>query len=344
MKGDMNKQFSCPNCGVIDSTITKSLDQVFPVKGEKIAITSPVRICKKCKTDIYDEELDSSAIAKAYNSYRTKHNIISPADIRALREIYGLTQRGLSALLGCGEITVHRYENGSIPDEVHNQLFKLIRDPINLKKILDERRHILNPKLEQNLRKRLNKIIASDAPKNFIDFLAILGNTKEINIYTGFKKFSPETLMEMMIFFANKSAGIFKTKINKLLWYSDFIHYRLHSVSISGASYVHLKWGPVPDNYDMCLSLLLDQGALAREEVYFSKDTVREKLVPTREPDESVFSSDELETMSEVFRNFRKLTSKQLSDLSHTETGYIKTDEGDPISYVFAENLKVKLK
>lgn len=68
--------------------------------------------------------------------------------------------------------------------------------------------------------------------------------------------------MEMMIFFAHGASGTFKTKLNKLLWYSDFLHYHRNAVSISGATYHHLPFGPVPDHYDICLSILMQNGTL----------------------------------------------------------------------------------
>ena len=53
--------------------------------------------------------------------------------------MYGLTQRSLSILLGMGEITIHRYESGSIPDEAHNQLLIMMQNPWNMKQILMRR-------------------------------------------------------------------------------------------------------------------------------------------------------------------------------------------------------------
>jgi DNA-binding transcriptional regulator YiaG len=64
---------------------------------------------------------------------------MSPAEIVSLRETYGLTQRGLSNLLGMGEVTIHRYENGSIPDEANNQLLQMLQDPWNMQRLLKER-------------------------------------------------------------------------------------------------------------------------------------------------------------------------------------------------------------
>ena len=61
----------------------------------------------------------------------------------------------------------------------------------------------------------------------------------------------------MIAHIASSESDIYKTKLNKLLFYSDFINYYLNGTSISGAKYVHLPYGPVPDSYKVrCRNLL----------------------------------------------------------------------------------------
>ena len=56
-----------------------------------------------------------------------------------------------------------------------------------------------------------------------------------------FKKF-----VNAVLFFAEKDKiGI--TKLNKLLYYSDFEHYRLYGRPIIGDEYVKMGQGPVPE-------------------------------------------------------------------------------------------------
>ena len=55
----------------------------------------------------------------------------------------------------------------------------------------------------------------------------------------------------MVLFFAHKSAGLLKTKLMKLLNYSDMIFYKENGLSISGLKYAHLPYGPVPDKWEI---------------------------------------------------------------------------------------------
>ena len=65
---------------------------------------------------------------KAYKKYRTIHNLLNPEEIKSIREKYDLSQNEFSNLLGWGEKTICRYENGAIQDNVHNDLLKLLKD------------------------------------------------------------------------------------------------------------------------------------------------------------------------------------------------------------------------
>lgn len=120
------KSFTCFECGAENNTELIEVDRTLPVRGEPIAFKAAVRRCLECGERVFDSELADETLAKAYEIYRHKHGLLGPLEIRELRERYGLTQRGLSDLLGLGEIMIHRYESGSLPDEAHNLLLRLV--------------------------------------------------------------------------------------------------------------------------------------------------------------------------------------------------------------------------
>ena len=65
--------------------------------------------------------------------------MVQPIQIRNLRKIYNLTQKELSDLLGFGDVTLSRYENGALQDETHDTLLRLALDPKNLISLIKER-------------------------------------------------------------------------------------------------------------------------------------------------------------------------------------------------------------
>src|SRR3982750_3214546 len=80
----------------------------------------------------------------------------------------------------------------------------------------------------------------------------------ESNVFTGFRPFSMDKLGAMALYIAEKGKDIYKTKLNKLLFYSDFINFYLHGRSISGAKYIHVPFGPVPEQYGRVLAELAE--------------------------------------------------------------------------------------
>jgi putative zinc finger/helix-turn-helix YgiT family protein len=336
--------FTCTHCGDINEDQTKviSLEETFAVKGEPTTIQSTVRVCGSCNEPVYDKELDSANLLRAYDVYRQKHCLMSPADIVSLRETYGLTQRGLSALLGMGEITIHRYENGSLPDEANNQLLRMLQTPWNMQRLLRERGDQLPRSQREKVMARVAQLVQEETPDKIVELAAGELVNKQPSEYTGFRRFSPEILMEMMVFCAEQTGSVFKTKINKLLWYSDFLHYRYFGASISGGQYIHLPHGPVVDQYEIFLNYLLQTQALSLEEVFFENGS-GERLLAQRHYQESLLSPSAVKVIAVVCEHFKSVTSRQISEIAHAEEGYLQTKTGQPISYRYADRIKVDL-
>ncbi len=88
------------------------------------------------------------------------------------------------------------------------------------------------------------------------------------NRFSGFKKFDFRKFTEMVRFFASRINGnLYKTKLFKLLWYSDMYFFREYTKSISGMNYVHYPYGPVPKEYSFLLGLMEKIGAIRIMEV-----------------------------------------------------------------------------
>lgn len=336
-------RFVCEKCGEIFNTRVETRNETLPVRGDKIDIVANVRVCEKCGTDIFDKVLDNENLLRAYDIYRHKHHIISPEEIRALRNTYDISQLNLALLLGWGEISITRYENGSLPDDAHNSMLKLIQDPFNMLRILEENGNNLPLPTREKLQKRLETILSEHRLEKAVEILSFPNRHRKPDIFTGYIEFKPEILMEMILFFASKPEGVLKTKVNKYLWYSDFIHFSYTTISISGAVYVHLPYGPVPDQYEMYLHALNVEGSLQRQEYAFNEEITGEKLIALRPPVMKLFSPTAQQTLEKVYQQLKKYSSKQISDLSHEEIGYIKTKQGEPISYEYADELKVQI-
>ncbi len=122
------------------------------------------------------------------------------------------------------------------------------------------------------------------------------------------------------------------TKLNKALYFADFAHVRRHGRPITGAVYQKLERGPAPRRLvPVRATLVRDGDAQMLVEDFLGYE--QHRLVPLREPDLSMFSTDELATVDSVLDDLAGLTGAQVSDLSHEEPPWRYTEFGDSIRY-----------
>ena len=103
----------CPKCQSEVATTVRNMTESYPVKGENIQVDAQVRICSVCGEALWDDVLDSQNLRRAYAQYRKTHGLLQPEEIQEIRELYGLSQVIFARVLGLGDKTVARYENGS---------------------------------------------------------------------------------------------------------------------------------------------------------------------------------------------------------------------------------------
>lgn len=135
----------CPKCATDVETTVRETTETYPVKGEEITIQARVRFCSICGEDIWDDELDAQNLLDAYAEYRRRHGLLQPSEIRATREKYGLSQVAFARVLGLGDKTIARYENGSIADLAQNNLIELAQQPSNFKLLLEKNQSKISP-------------------------------------------------------------------------------------------------------------------------------------------------------------------------------------------------------
>ncbi|MBI4304383.1 MAG: DUF4065 domain-containing protein [Chloroflexi bacterium] len=341
----MNKVL-CPNCEQYTQATSGVQKETYNVRGEPIEVEAEVVVCQRCGSKVFDEERDSRNLEKAYNRYREKYGLLSPDQIRTIREKYGLSQRALSRLLGWGEITIHRYESGAIQDKVHDNMLRLIENPENLQKLFKANRSMLPAGVAVNLQKRMTTFLQEDSEKTFQVCFERLVSHSHVDLTSGFKEYDLEKLKNMILYLAKRLDGVMKTKLNKLLWYCDFLHFRETSISISGAQYVCLTYGPVPNNYELIIADMIHEGLVEKNEISFdrARGVVGEELTVLAEPQEEIFSQQEIRVMNFVADKFRRYTATRIMDKSHQEIAYQKCKNGDIISYEYAKELSLSLR
>ena len=159
----MTEEDFCPYCEEISNFRLITKQETLPVMGEAVEYQARVRRCSICNAEYATTALEEENFRCAYDIYRRRHNLLLPEQIRATREKYGLSQRNFSRLLGWGDITVHRYEAGALPDTAYNIMLVLVDDPLNALKVFMLNRNNLSPGIAEKLKKRIQELVRKNS-------------------------------------------------------------------------------------------------------------------------------------------------------------------------------------
>lgn len=256
--------------------------------------------------------------------------------LRSFREdVLELSQAQFAVLVGMGVASINRIENGAEPTPAHRLLLDGLREPANLLRALEGKEAELGEANVARIRRIAERLLGASE-------LRTLAKHQELyhsNATSGGKQFELEKLTEMVKFFCLE--GEWKTKLNKLLFYSDFFAFREGGHSISGTRYVVGTFGPIPDRQEKLYGALCESGSLeAREEFIQGSGQPVERLFTQGQFDRRKFSSIELSIMERVKRFFLGKSAKFVADYSHEEEFYKQGQLGDAISYEIAGALK----
>ena len=314
----------------------------YRIKGEPIEILEKVRTNLKNNEEVFDEELENKNLENIYNQYRKKHSLLTPNRIKETREKYGVSQRAFSRILGWGEVTIHRYETGALQDRSHNDALVLLESPDNMKILLENNKNKINRKDYINIKENLQKLMKDDIDKTLEKNITKKYFNEILDEYCGYSQFNYEKLVNMILFFASEINRLFKTKLMKLLFYSDFVNFRDNTLSITGLKYIKNYYGPTPIKHELLLGELFEKYITYKiEYVKTSKDNVEEYefIKSLEKPTMGIFSQEEINSMNEVLNAFKHLTSEEITQCSHKEEAWTKSKNKEIISYEYAKNL-----
>jgi len=146
-------------------------------------------------------------------------------------------------------------------------------------------------------------------------------------------------LTELVVLLASRSQSdpLFgSVKLNKLLFYCDFLAYAALGKPITGQQYFALANGPALKRKTTLWHTMEKKKDIAvrREDTRFN--TQRETTLALRNPDVTVFSSPELDLIYRVLVNCKDMDGNDLSELSHRFPGWELAREKEPIPYTVA--------
>ena len=272
-------------------------------------------------------ETDEVTLQQVYNQYREKYKLPFPEQIQAIREKYQIAASKMSEVLGFGINVYRQYESGEVPNQSNARLIQLANDPAEFRKLV-LLSDAFNEKEQEKILKRIDGLIQQEK-KDYWQLIIneyLLNADAQPSAKNGYLSPNLAKIQQVIIYLVQHLKP-WKTGLNKLLFYTDFGHYRYHGKSLMGLQYRAIALGTVPSNYDKILANVLETDLIQVEYVPFPNGNVGENYTTKNTFNESLFSAEELKTLQNVVENFKDKTTAQIVALNHQEKAWIDNHE-----------------
>lgn len=283
-------------------------------------------------------ESDSAWWNQVTNQYRAKYGLPYTDEIIDVRKRYGISAAKMSQILGIGVNQYRLYEQGEVPSVSNGRMIRSVMNPKVMLEMVESSKNEMSKSEYARIVCKVKAVIAESEAYKLEQYEMRRLFSVPRGAENGYAQISIDRLKNILLYFIEKNNGVFFTKMNKLLFYADFMAYRVTGKSVSGLAYKAIAHGPVPVRWDRIYSFFDE---IDQEIVQFSDGREGTKLVSKLSPDMAEFSDDELKILEYVSQRFKNETPTQISETSHEEEAWKKYKDSDKlISFEMAFTLK----
>lgn len=265
-------------------------------------------------------ESDSIWYNQVTNQYREKHGIPYQDEIIATRERYGISASKMSLILGFGTNQYRLYEEGEVPSESNGKMIRSAMNPRVFQELVGASRNLLSEKEFVKISAKVEDVIEQSVDMKDDQWAERRIFRTGRGLANGFAPQSTARLRSLLVYVLGKMGDTFQTKMNKVLFYIDFLSYRERGMAISGLAYQAIEFGPVPQRWDRVYSGF-DEVVPQSKMVKDQECTV---LTTDVKADTSLFSKEELEIIDAVCKKLAGASAKIIVEMSHRESAWKK--------------------
>lgn len=335
-KGE-NKMSLCKFCDANHLELRHEVRKIV-IKKIKVEYNHKFYYCPELEEEFEEGDLIDQNLNAARDAYREKVGLLTSEEIKKIRDKFSLSQKDLAVLLEMGEVSITRIETKSIQDKTTDDSIRRIEeDPVFLINKLEKSKEKLGKKYDVIKSKiNLNEEIHKYNEKIITVYYSELINNKTL---VGNTELSLDKIENMIIYFLSNCKNVYKTKLNKLLWYTDFLNFKESNQSISGLAYRHLPFGAVPIAIDEILKTLNSIQIEEKENLEVGYTYFEISTEKSFNPD--CFTSKEILNLEKISNKFKNIGNKKISDQMHQEKAYKDTKDREYIDYKFAKYLNI---
>ncbi len=256
----------------------KRYEKEVTFKGERLVVKVGSYVCPVCGLELTDAKLARENQRAIADAYRKRVGLLTSQEIVEGRKRLGLSQKDMAIKLGIGEASVKRWELGAIQTRAMDRLMRQLFE----------------------------------------------GKQPEGDVYTGNRPLSLSRI-KLVLKWLSKRLGknlLVKKPWEKLLyaakylWYADMISYRERGVSMTGATYAALPYGPQLNNYRELI-----------DEIKKADESKAEPLSP-----------EEIRILERIVRRFPN--ERSIFDAAHREPIWKEKKPGELIPYTDANRIE----
>ena len=296
-------------------------------RGEQFEFEHTAWLCEDTGEQFTTDDSDTAAFVQVTNQYRAKYGIPYTDEIIDVRKRYGISAAKMSQILGIGVNQYRLYEQGEVPSVSNGRMIRSVMNPKVMLEMVESSKNEMSKSEYERIVSKVKAVIAESEAYKLEQYETKRLFTVPRGADNGYAQISLDRLKNILLYFIEKSDGVFFTKMNKLLFYADFMAYRVTGKSVSGLAYKAIAHGPVPVRWDRIYSFYDE---IDQEIVQFPDGRAGTKLVSKLSPDMAEFSDDELKILEYVSQRFKNETPTQISETSHQEEAwkqYVNSDK-----------------
>jgi len=141
-----------------------------------------------------------------------------------------------------------------------------------------------------------------------------------------------EKYKQMILAFLRLNKDLTKTKLAKLLYFSDFSWYYTHLKSMSGMQYRKIQYGPVSDTYFRLIDEMNTNGEISIEQT----ENGAMRIAETRGGAKILLSkidSNEMDLIKKIDSKWKGKKTAEIVKFSHGQLPYMFAEDNDIVSY-----------
>lgn len=281
----------------------------------------PIKYLEKYVVDengeeIFNRDIEIENDIRLYDEYKLKTGLLTSSQIKRIRSKYGLTQKEYALVLGMGEISIHRFEKGSIPTDTIDNVIRLSANPINLKEMLKRQMFDIPEELYSKVSDRINELLCLKEHA-LIDMDNIERDSGVIFPYSATD--IAKKIIDKYYEYINKNTNIYGTdveyitneKLQNLLYYVQACCLYLYDKKAFKEKIYATSKGAMIEGIEE-----INNNYVCEENEEYGKES---------------FKSNIDEIIEQVIENYGKIETNKLIEHFCNEDPFVKTKQGEEI-------------